>query len=922
TAPFRYPTLEADNGPTHALIPGFGLGLLRDGEPDGIPDDNAAGDDNANLADEDGVILPGNLARGAIVNPTVVIRTGGRAQGKLQGWIDFNRDGDWDDAGEQIYRNLSLEEGTHIDDPRLNFTVPLGADPGTTYARFRYGYENDLPTTGPAPKGGEVEDYVVDILSDNPVANPDQPTVDQNSVNNVFNVMSNDIPGPNGRQNLKLLSITLTNTSGTVDIVGGDTPDLTDDRVLYTPASGAFGTDSFQYTIKDIVNLGESTTTVSVTIQQTAGTAPIAVDDSYFDETSLMVLANDRIGPTGSISISRVDDTGTTGVVSHDGQVVTYTPTSVGPDQFKYWIKDANGLEVAESATVTVHTGDQRDNDVIKFLLEITATDGTTPITQIEQGEQFQLHVYVDDARNEPGHPTSDPFGIDDQGVFSAYMDLLYQAGLVAYNGNSSLSWSADYPSGRLVDSSVPGILDELGAFQGVGSAPLGAAAKELVVATFTASALGTATFQTDPARDLLPEDGTHETSLNHPEEHVDYPRIEFGTASVQIVEPSDLVQIRLAATDDDEDESPLPNNQIVAGDTFLVHGFVKDIRNDVAAGDRGTYSTYLDVFYSAALARPVVSTSNPLGIDIEFKLVNGESGMFVAGQKAGTGTAGLIDEVGANQGQPPPGQGAQTFIEERLFTIRFEALAPGTLRFTADPADNLPLNEVTLINPYPGLSVPLDQITYIDALPITVRAAEGEGEFTNPRGATDVNDDGHTSPIDALLLINYLNSQGATDLTALASGGEGESSGTRYYYDVNADMVVSPLDVLGVISHLNSIAFQGGGEGEASGNSAQTLASETPAAEPIDMPLAFELTTLQPADPSDPSETLPERHVPVAVTDQTDSFTSQPGVSTLEEVADETDGLAQILTDDLAEDILGAWSELPSDGQLLPEMV
>ena len=909
-APAPYPTLEANSGPTHPIVTGFGLGLLRDGEPDGLPDVNAAGDDNANVDDEDGVVLPDVLTPGATATATVIVSTGGRPQGRLQGWIDFNRDGDWNDPGEQIFRNLSLADGSH----QLDFAVPTGAEPGTTYARFRYGYENDLPPTGPSPKGGEVEDYVVNVLSDEPIANNDQFTVDQDTTNNALDVLANDIPSSSGRQNLVLQSVNATGASGTAIIDQNGTPFVfTDDFVSYTPAPGAFAPDAFTYTIEDNLTGDTDTATVSVTVRETAGTAPVAVDDSYITTVTmdLPVLTNDRPGPNGPISIVDLDSNGTDGTIRLDGQFVEYTPGLAfsGTDQFRYTVMDANN--VTSTATVTVQVPPNANDDRIRFRLETTDINGD-PITEVGQGLEFQLRVYVDDLRGEAGHPPLD-FGLTpvDQGVFSAYMDLLYDAGFVSYNGDLNLTYSPAYTSGRFVNSSVPGILDEIGAFQGDNSIPLGPNEELLLISTFTASARGTALFRSDPA-DNLP---LHETSLNHPEAPVNYPQIEFGTASINIVESPDLVEIRLAVTD--LNGVALPNNQIVAGNDFLLRAYTEDLRTNVPIVDEGVYSAYLDVFYSDILARPVLSGSNPLGIDISF------GALFTDGQKVDTGASGILNEIGAFQGNENvtlfPGP-------ELLFEIRFTALTPpggfGSLLFDADQADFVPLNEVSLIKPDPGVSVPRAQVAYIDSDVITVIAAGGEGEFTNPRDPMDVNDDGETSPIDALILINFLCNQGSTDLTSLAAGGEGESSGSRYYYDVNADMVISPLDVLGVIGHLNSVAFQVGGEGEASGDSADTLASVTAVAEPIDMPLAFELSTLQLAEPSDLGETEPERHVPVAVTDRTDSLTSPRGVSTLEEVADETDGLAQILTDDLAEDILGAWSELPSDGELLPEMV
>ncbi|MBS3768433.1 MAG: hypothetical protein KGY75_10000, partial [Candidatus Cloacimonetes bacterium] len=77
----------------------------------------------------------------------------------FNGWIDFNNDGDWQDAGEQIFLDFPLPAGIHS----LNFNVPAGAATGSTFARFRYSTFASLGTTGYAADG-EVEDYKIEII--------------------------------------------------------------------------------------------------------------------------------------------------------------------------------------------------------------------------------------------------------------------------------------------------------------------------------------------------------------------------------------------------------------------------------------------------------------------------------------------------------------------------------------------------------------------------------------------------------------------------------------------------------------------------------------------------------------------------------------------------------------------------------------
>ena len=74
------------------------------------------------------------------------------AAAKLNAWIDFNSDGDWADAGEQIFSDQALVAGANL----LNFSVPI-TPPDVTYARFRLSTSAGLSYVGAAPDG-EVED--------------------------------------------------------------------------------------------------------------------------------------------------------------------------------------------------------------------------------------------------------------------------------------------------------------------------------------------------------------------------------------------------------------------------------------------------------------------------------------------------------------------------------------------------------------------------------------------------------------------------------------------------------------------------------------------------------------------------------------------------------------------------------------------
>ena len=107
------------------------LGSARDVEIDGAPSPTAMSDDAGATDDEDGVTI-GPLVPGQTGTATVVV-SNAPSGAKLDAWIDFNADGDWDDAGEQVAASASVVNGTNT----ITFAVPPGAAISLNYARFR-----------------------------------------------------------------------------------------------------------------------------------------------------------------------------------------------------------------------------------------------------------------------------------------------------------------------------------------------------------------------------------------------------------------------------------------------------------------------------------------------------------------------------------------------------------------------------------------------------------------------------------------------------------------------------------------------------------------------------------------------------------------------------------------------------------------
>ncbi len=156
----EYPTLAASNGAAHSGDGTLRLGTLWDREFDAVPNATATGDG----ADEDGVVFTTPLQLNVLPTQTTVDVTASQA-GLLDAWVDFNIDGDWSDAGEQVFSGAALAAGLN----QLSFSVPVNAVLGCSYARFRLSTAGGLSPTGVAADG-EVEDYQIGIV---PVADLD-----------------------------------------------------------------------------------------------------------------------------------------------------------------------------------------------------------------------------------------------------------------------------------------------------------------------------------------------------------------------------------------------------------------------------------------------------------------------------------------------------------------------------------------------------------------------------------------------------------------------------------------------------------------------------------------------------------------------------------------------------------------------------
>lgn len=533
-APAPFPTQGA-GAASHGFLVGLHLGDNIDFEPDGqrAPDGSATGDDingaplpgGGVVDDEDGIVLSKPLNPDNPVDNQIRVtatNTTGRPA-RLQGWIDFNNDGDWLDNGEQIVRDRIVAGGA----PQfIDFVVPTTAVRGELLnARFRYGFETGIGPAG-AAGAGEVEDYQFQIQPQAGLAVDDNFQVPRNSVANRLDVVANDFDSlldpivaviPRAGQ-----------AAGTVQV------DADNRTLLYTPRSGFIGRDTFTY---EIVTESGVTETATVTVDVSFQSAvPVAVDDIFeISETSsdvpLDVLRNDVRSVSGNLAIVNVFvDSGSSVQIAPGGTALRYTPAPglTGTDQFTYTISDSSGQVSTATVTVNLLPSARADDDV-RFDVQ-AVNDAGQPISVIRAGQQFNLVVTATDLRSN--------VGVNSRGVGSAYMDILYTDGLLSTVPNTATGSPFDFQVtfddtfnvARTGDATIPGLINEIGAAQD--STSEFQSQLQVFTLRMLARSPGMAEFKTDPADAAFSD----VVLLDPANPELTASDIQFGSTSLRIV--------------------------------------------------------------------------------------------------------------------------------------------------------------------------------------------------------------------------------------------------------------------------------------------------------------------------------------------------------------------------------------------------
>jgi subtilisin family serine protease len=222
-----------------------------------------------------------------------------------------------------------------------------------------------------------------------------------------------------------------------LSIVSTSTPShgvvsISDGKVIYTPAEGYEGTDSFEYTISD--GEEESTAKVSVTVGENPNLAPEAKDDTvttaYETAVTIDVLANDSDVNEDSLSIVSTS-TPSHGVVSiSDGKII-YTPNEgyEGSDSFEYTITDG---QEQSSATVII-TVEEKPNTTP------TANDDKVIVNY---NESVSIAVLENDSDEDGDTLTIESYTQPTNGSVTQDGDKLVYTPTTNYSGDDSFTYS------------------------------------------------------------------------------------------------------------------------------------------------------------------------------------------------------------------------------------------------------------------------------------------------------------------------------------------------------------------------------------------------------------------------------------------------------------------------------------------------
>lgn len=305
--------------------------------------DNATGASSGGYGNHTSIST--NATKGASVNITVTPTwTGTTYSEGYSAWIDYNQDGDFADAGEQVWTQ-AVTQATPVSG---SFTIPASAAVGATRMRVTMAY-NAVPSSCGSFNYGEVEDYTINIsagTADTQAPSTPSSLSASSITHNSFSVSwsaSTDNVGVTG-YNVFLNGVSQGTTTNTSYAFSGLAETTT-----YTVAVSAYDAAS------NTSAQGSTSVTTSAAPDTQAPSVPTGLVTSAVTETTLTLSWNastDNVAVTGYDVYQGAANLGT--VTTASANITGLTANTAY--SFTVRAKDAAGNVSAASAAVNVTT--------------------------------------------------------------------------------------------------------------------------------------------------------------------------------------------------------------------------------------------------------------------------------------------------------------------------------------------------------------------------------------------------------------------------------------------------------------------------------------------------------------------------------------------------------------------------------------
>ncbi|MCE2811506.1 MAG: Ig-like domain-containing protein, partial [Planctomycetaceae bacterium] len=237
--------------------------------------------------------------------------------------------------------------------------------------------------------------------------------------------------------------------------------------------------------------------------------------------------------------------------------LISWTPTSnqLGPQTAILKLQDKAGN--ISSQTLAISVADTAKIAVDMFL----QTTSGQPLTTIAAGQEFLVKLVVQDLRT-GGSGTG-------EGVFTAYVDLNYDSSKVEPVATNPITYDQLFQNGKSGDLSVPGLINELGAFSSLTAGP-GRDPQNFVTVRMRAKAGGTAKFTMDEADEGNKAFGLFLDSVNS---GVPANRVLFDSKSLNVTSSFTAVDDSFSVNEDTTNNSidVLANDTLSSGSNSVL---------------------------------------------------------------------------------------------------------------------------------------------------------------------------------------------------------------------------------------------------------------------------------------------------------------------------------------------------------------